>query len=205
MPEVTHLFLSPEAASVFDIVATSLFVVYVVLQIMHHRFMWYVYIPSCIAAAVTFFDSATWAFAALNIYYIAMGVVGILHWRRDAAAAEEHKGAIILNKLTPKVLWISVALTALGVPALYFLLGALNDPNPFLDAITTMLSIIATWWLTRSIIQQWWVWIIADLFAIWMNLKLDKSAFVIQFAICIVSCFIGLWNWSRKGKYVSTE
>lgn len=206
MPEVTHLFLSPQAASILDIVATSLFVIYLVLQIFHHKFMWYVYIPSCVAAAVTFFDSATWAFAGLNIYYVVMGFVGIISWRKHAQdhaqnADSKQDGAIILNKLDSKTLIISAIITVLGIPALYFLLGALNDPNPFLDSITTTLSIIGTWWLTRSIIQQWWIWIVADVFAIWMNVNLDKSAFVIQFVLCIISSFIGLWTWSRKGVY----
>ena len=203
MIEATHLFLTPQLAGIFDIVATSLFVIYLVLQVFHHKFMWYVYIPSCVAAAITFFDSATWAFAGLNIYYVIMGFVGIYNWRRDAASAEEHKGAIILNRLTKKTAIISIALTVVCIPALYFVLLALDDPNPFLDSITTVLSIIGTWWLTKSIIYQWWIWIVADVFAIWMNINLDKSAFVIQFVLCIISSFIGLWMWSRKGKYLS--
>ena len=203
MNETAHLFLTPGAAAVFDIVATSLFVIYLILQIFHHRFMWYVYIPSCVCAAITFFDSATWAFAALNIYYVTMGFVGIYYWRKDSVSAEDYKGAIILNRMTKRIATISAAITVIGVPALYFLLLALNDPNPFLDALTTVLSVIGTWWLTKSIIYQWWIWIIADVFAIWMNLNLDKGAFVVQFILCIISSFIGLWLWSHKGKYVS--
>ena len=203
MQEVTHLFLSPQIAGILDIVATSLFVIYLILQILHHKFMWYVYIPSCIAAAITFFDSATWAFAALNVYYIIMGFVGIFNWRKDAASAEEHKGSIILNKMTPKIFRISLAITIIGIPVLYFILRALNDPNPFLDAFTTVLSIIGTWWLTRSIIYQWWIWIIADVFAIWMNINLDKSAFVVQFILCILSSFLGLYIWNKRGKYLN--
>ena len=202
MNETAHLFLTPGIASVLDIVATSLFVIYLVMQIYHHKYMWYVYIPSCIAAAVTFFDSATWAFAGLNIYYVVMGFVGIYQWRRDAAAGVEHKGAIILNRLTRTTALISIAITVVGIPSLYFLLKVLDDPNPFLDSITTVLSIIGTWWLTRSIIYQWWIWIVADVFAIWMNINLEKDAFVVQFVLCILSSFLGLYNWNRKGKYL---
>ena len=83
--------------------------------------------------------------------------------------------------------------------------AAMNDPNPFLDAITTALSIIGTWWLTKSYIQQWWIWIIADVFAIWMNVNLDNKWFVVQFVLCIISSFIGLWNWNRQGRYLTTS
>lgn len=196
-------FLSPQVADILEIIATSTFVVYLILQIMHSKWMWYLYIPSCICAALNFFNSATWAFAALNIYYICMGVVGITSWRRDAAANSDNTKSILLNRIPRKVLLISIAFTLAGIPALYFLLQALDDPNALLDAVTTTLSIIGTWWLTRSYLQQWWIWIVADIFAIWMNVNLDNKWFVGQFILCIISSFVGLWNWSRKGKYIN--
>ena len=197
-------FLPQQIADILEIVATVTFVAYLVLQIMHSKWMWYLYIPSCICAALNFFNSATWAFAALNVYYIVMGFVGIYNWKKDSATAseEQHKG-IVLNRLPRKTFLISLAMVLLGIPALYFILQALDDPNPFLDAITTALSIIGTWWLTKSYIQQWWIWIIADVFAIWMNVNLDNKWFVVQFVLCIISSFIGLWNWNRVGKYLN--
>ena len=202
-----HLFLTDTIARCLEIFATWSFITYLVLQIMHSRYMWYVYIPSCIAAALNFFDSATWAFASLNIYYVVMGVVGIVSWRRDSGkldgSQDSGKGAIPLNRLDAKTFAISLAMAAAGIPALFFLLRALDDPNPFLDAFTTTLSVIGTWWLTKSYIQQWWIWIVADVFAIWMNVNLGNGWFVFQFAMCILSSFVGLWNWNRNGKYVS--
>ncbi|MCR5518870.1 MAG: nicotinamide riboside transporter PnuC [Bacteroidales bacterium] len=196
-------FLPQQIADILEIVATVTFVLYLVLQIMHSKWMWYLYIPSCICAALNFFNSATWAFAALNVYYIVMGFVGIYNWKKDSANANsEAASGIILNRLPKKTFIISVAMVVLGIPALYFLLQDLNDPNPFLDAITTALSIVGTWWLTKSYIQQWWIWIVADVFAIWMNVNLDNNWFVIQFVLCIISSFIGLWNWKKNGKYL---
>ena len=199
-------FLPQQVADILEIVATLTFVAYLFFQIKHSKWMWYLYIPSCICAALNFFNSATWAFAALNVYYIVMGFVGIYNWKKDSAkASEEVASGIILNKLTLKVFLVSAAMVAVAIPALYFLLKALNDPNPFLDAITAALSIIGTWWLTKSYIQQWWIWIIADVFAIWMNVNLDNKWFVVQFVLCIISSFIGLWNWNRQGRYLTTS
>lgn len=195
-------FLAPETAKILEIVATVTFVAYLVLQIMHSRWMWILYIPSCVCAALNFFNSATWAFGALNIYYVTMGFIGIYHWKKDSVH-ELEEGAILLHKLGWKHLNISVVITIVGIPLLYFLLKGMNDPNPVLDAITTVLSIIGTWWLTHSYIQQWWVWIVADIFAIWMNVNLGNEWFVVQFVLCIISSFIGLWNWNRKGTYIN--
>ena len=203
-----HLFLTDLGAQILSYTSSALFVVYLVLQIFKHKAMWNVYIPSCFAAIITFLDSATWAFAALNVYYVAMGIVGIRNYRNIAASAKnEDPNRILLNRLKKKDLFIAICLTIAGIPALYFLLTYLQDHTPLLDAIVTTLSIIGTWWLTKSYIQQWWLWIIADVFAIWMNLILvdlgykDKLPFIVMFVFCIISSIIGLCIWSRKGVY----
>lgn len=203
-----HLFLTDLGAQILSYTSSALFVVYLVLQIFKHKAMWNVYIPSCFAAIITFLDSATWAFAALNVYYVAMGIVGIRNYRNIAASAKnEDPNRILLNRLKKKDLFIAIGLTIAGIPALYFLLTYLQDHTPLLDAIVTTLSIIGTWWLTKSYIQQWWLWIIADVFAIWMNLILvnlgykDKLPFIVMFVFCIISSVIGLYMWNRKGVY----
>lgn len=198
-------FLPAQTAEILEIVATVTFVIYLILQIFHSRYMWYLYIPSCICAALNFFNSGTWAFAALNLYYIAMGVVGIIQWKKDKDSQQVEGSTIPLHKLGWNTLNISVVISIVGIPALYFLLRWLNDPNPLLDSITTVLSVIGTWWLTRSYIVQWFVWITADIFAIWMNVNLGNKWFVLQFVLCIVSSIIGLYMWHRKGEYIDAH
>lgn len=207
-----HLFLTDLGAQILSYTSTVLFLVYLVLQIMKHKAMWNIYIPSCFAAIITFLDSNTWAFAALNVYYVVMGAVGIMNYRNIANSAEakeaDTSGKILLKKLPKRDIFIAVAITVLGIPALYFILSACNDHTPLLDAVVTTLSIIGTWWLTKSYIQQWWLWIVADVFAIWMNIILvnlgytDKKPFIIMFVFCIISSVIGLITWGKKGKYV---
>lgn len=207
-----HLFLTDLGAQILSYTSTVLFLVYLVLQIMKHKAMWNVYIPSCFAAVITFLDSNTWAFAALNVYYVVMGAVGIMNYRSIANSAEarnaDTSGKILLKRLPKRDILIAIAITILGIPALYFILSACNDHTPLLDAVVTTLSIIGTWWLTKSYIQQWWLWIVADVFAIWMNIILvnlgytDKIPFIIMFVFCIASSVVGLITWGRKGKYV---
>ena len=207
-----HLFLTDLGAEIISYTSSVLFVIYLVLQIFKHKAMWNVYIPSCFAAIITFLDSATWAFAALNVYYVAMGIVGIKNYRNVAASAvNEDPNRILLNRLPMRDIFIAIGLTIVGIPALYFLLSHFQDHTPLLDAIVTTLSIIGTWWLTKSYIQQWWLWIVADIFAIWMNIILvnlgykDKLPFIVMFVFCIVSSIIGLIIWSRKGHYVEKK
>lgn len=176
-------------------------VAYVVLEILQKNSMWVVGILTGAACAYSFAIRHNWGMMGLNIYYIVMSVIGLIQWRRDGARVGE--GKIHIRPLPAKTaLWSAVGFVV-GSLVLIGVFRALGDGMSVLDATATVLSVIATWWLTRSYIQQWWIWIIADVFAIWMNVNLDKSAFVIQFVLCIISSFIGLYTWGRMGKYTS--
>lgn len=197
--------LSPGFLKGCEIFSLLSFAVFLIMQILHHKFMWYVYIPSCIAAGYVFFTSQTWAMGVLNVYYVIMGIVGIVQWKKERAQHDDSDKSIPLNRMSRKVALISVAIAAVGIPAMYFILKALADPNPLLDSITTVLSIIGTWWLTLSYIHQWYLWIIADTFAIGLNLNLGKYFLVVQFALCIISSVIGIVNWRKNGRYLTEE
>ena len=185
--------------------------IYLIMQILQNKYMWYVYIPSCAAQACVYLMQSTWAFFALNLYYIVMCFVGIYNWKKDAAelkaeGKEKKKDSTIhLNRFTHKELWISAAIVAIGIPGIYFAMKALGDPNPLLDSFTTTLSIIATWWLTRSHIQQWFMWIIADIFAIGLNISLGNWWFVALYSFYILSSFFGVWNWYKNGVYLAEQ
>lgn len=185
---------------VFSMVA---FMAYLVLQIFHSRWMWYCYIPSCLAQAILYFSSHTWAFALLNVYFIVMGFVGIRSWKRDSERKAEGDESIILNRMGAGTAMLSLGIVIVGIPSLYFILRGTGDARPLLDALTTVLSIIATWWLTRSYIWQWFLWILSDIFAVALNVKLGMYFLVAQFAFCILMSTFGYFNWRKKGKYLA--
>jgi len=181
------------------------FLGFLILQIFQSKYMWYLYIPSCIVQAYLFFTQHTWAFAVLNLYYVIMGFQGIRNYRKDRAKLSEDgekTSGIHLHHISKQNALISLAITVVGIPALYFTLSALNDAHPLLDAITTTLSVIGTWWLTKSYLYQWIMWIIADVFAVTLNLHLGLKLIALQFLFCIISSFFGLWNWHKNGVYV---
>lgn len=201
----SEFMLSPGFLKACEIFSMLTFAIFLVMQILHHKLMWYVYIPSCIAAGYVFFASQTWAMGLLNVYYVVMGMVGIVRWKHEREHQSPSQKGIPLNRMSRKVAIISIVIALAGIPSLYFILRALADPNPLLDAITTTLSIIGTWWLTLSYIHQWYMWIIADIFAIALNVNLGRYFLVIQFVLCIISCIIGIWNWSKHGVYPTEQ
>ena len=145
---------------IIEVFAFATGIAYVVLEVLQKNAMWVVGILTGAACAYSFAVQRSWGMMGLNLYYIVMSVIGLVQWRKDGAAAGED--VIHLRPLPKKTaVWSAVGFV-LGSLALIWVFRALGDGSSALDATATVLSVIATWWLTRSYIQQWRLWVVAD-------------------------------------------
>ena len=176
-------------------------VVYLVLEILQKNSMWVVGILTSTACAFEFAITHVWASMGLNIYYVVMSVIGLLQWRKASEAVGE--GEIHLSRLPRTVALWSAALFVLGSLVLMQVLRAAGDPAPRLDAVAVTLSVIATWWLAQSYLQQWLLWIVADIFTTTICLTTGQYWMAVLYTAYIASAVYGYFHWKRKGKYVS--
>lgn len=178
-------------------------VVYLVLEILQKNSMWVVGILTSTACAFEFAITHVWASMGLNIYYVVMSVIGLLQWRKASEAVGE--GEIHLSRLPRAVALWSAALFVLGSLVLMQVLRATGDPAPGMDAVAVTLSIIATWWLAQSYLQQWLLWIVADIFTTTICLTTGQYWMAVLYTAYIASAVYGYFHWKRKGKYVSLQ
>ncbi len=172
-------------------------VVYVVLEILQKNAMWVVGIATGAACAYSFSIQHSWGMVGLNIYYMVMSVVGLVQWRRDGAAVEE--GQIHLRPLSKKTALWSVLLYLAGALALIWVFRRFGDQAPVLDALATMLSVIATWWLAESHLQQWLLWIVADVLTTALCLVTGQYWLSVLYVACVLSAVYGYCHWKKKG------
>ena len=177
----------------------------VVLEIFHSRWMWPFEIASCAAFLVIYLPMRLWGNALIQAYYIVMAVVGIIAWARDRAAAGA-EDVIILNRITPAVLAISAAVMLAGTPLCVWLMKVSGDSRPVLDALVTVLSILATWWLTRSYIEQWYLWAVADALNVLLfvlqrmdGVQASLGPLFMNIAF-LASAAAGYVYWKKKGR-----
>ena len=107
---------------------------------------------------VLFLQARLYADTALQGVYIALGLIGWYLWLRGG---ERRTGVVVAR--TDR--WTATVLLLLGVGAtvvLTIVLRSVGDAAPFLDALTTVLSLVAQYLLTRKLIENWAVWITAD-------------------------------------------
>lgn len=199
-------------------------VIYIILEIRQKNLMWLVGVLTSVAAMWVFFRQGLYASFALNTYYLVTSFIGLWQWSRDkkrlvaemAPAArptdtevKPEGDRIHLNRLTAKTVAVSAVVMVLGTFGLVELMQWLNsagilqeNPMSYLDSAATILSAIATWWLVRSYIQQWWLWIAADLMSTILCASQGMWWMTALYAAYTLSAVYGWAHWKRNGRYI---
>ena len=176
-------------------------IAYVVLEIMQKNAMWVLGILTGSACAFSFGVQHVWASMGLNLYYVGMSVVGLIQWRK--ASAQVAEGEIHLQFVPRKVGIWSVVVFFVGSLALIQLLRAAGDAQPFLDGTAAVLSVIGTWWLAQSYLQQWLLWIVADILTTTLCLTTGQYWLAILYIAYIASAVYGYFHWKTHGVYIN--
>lgn len=181
-------------------------VIYIVLEIRQKSSMWLVGIATSLAAMWVFFRQGLYASFALNTYYLITSFIGLWQWGRDrkkldqANAHEEGGSAVHLNRLNRSTVIISALVVAAGTWGLAQIMELLENPMSYLDAGVAVLSAVATWWLVRSYIQQWWLWIVADTLSTVLCATQGMWWMAALYAAYTLSAVYGYLHWRRHGR-----
>jgi len=186
-----------------EIFAAVTGVLYVVLEILQKNSMWVVGILTGAACAFSFGVQQVWASMGLNIYYMAISVLGLVQWKRASEAVEE--GEIHLAPLSRKAALWSAVLFVVLTPVLMFILRKTGDAAPQWDALASILSVIATWWLAQSYLEQWMLWIVADILSTILCMVTGQYAMALMYLAYTASAIYGYFHWKKHGKYVTLQ
>ena len=193
---------------IMEIITLITGVIYIILEIRQKNAMWVLGIFTSIAAIIVFFRQGLYASFGLNIYYLITSFIGLWHWRRDKKKLDEEH-SIHLNRLTRKTVITSTIAAITGIIALSYgmdlmaELGFKENPMSVLDASVAVLSVIATWWLVRSYIQQWWLWIAADTLSTILCATQGMWWMALLYLLYTASALIGLRHWKKNGAIIS--
>ena len=183
-------------------------VIYIILEIRQKNFMWVVGVFTSLAAMWVFFRQGLYASFGLNTYYLITSFIGLWQWGRDrkklmsSSAEGPSHDAIHLNRLSPKTIVLSALVAFVGTFALAWLMQQLENPMSYLDAAVAVLSAVATWWLVRSYIAQWWLWILADTLSTILCATQGMWWMTALYAAYTLSAVYGYIHWKKNGTYI---
>ena len=150
--------------------------------------------------------------AALNaLYYVPMQFIGWWQWRKMGAAlsqkeAEGNGVQVKARRFTWKQRVLLAAGCTAAVVALGFILRCFDDPQPFKDSTTTVLSIVAQALMALAFMEQWVLWIITNVVSVAMWVicvtrgEAHATVMVIMWSFYLLNSLNGLRVWLRLSK-----
>jgi nicotinamide mononucleotide transporter len=173
----------------------------VALLVRQHILNWPLGILNVLLLMVVFWSAGLYADASLQIVYVVLGLYGWWAWLYGGA---RHSRLVVRRTTRPEWLGLAAAGVLLTAGLWLFLDRLTGSTVPLADALTTALSLLATYGQTRKLIENWWLWIAADLIYIPLYGYKDLWLTAILYVAFLILCVVGLRSWRAAGREMIT-
>lgn len=137
----------------------------------------------------------------LQVVYLVLSIYGWYEWlygganRSQLTVSRAGAREWLISVPIALVFWLGLARYTATLPGVAF---------PYLDSGLTTLSLVAQWMMTRKILENWVLWIIADIAYVPMYLAKRLPVTAALYALFLVLAVIGLRAWwlSYRGRAV---
>ena len=144
------------------------------------------------------------------LYYLPMQFVGWYNWSKNQNA---ESGVVNVVHLTRKAALILLGVSAVLIPLFAWLLAQpfIGDSQPWLDAATTVVSIVAMYMMVKAFAEQWLLWILVDGVQVvkWTiaTVRGEEHAalMLVMFAFFLANAIYGLIQWNGLAKQASAR
>lgn len=131
-----------------------------------------------------------------NIFYAITMLFGMFIWFNHRDSKDQSK---VQSKSLKKYHFNIVKIgCTLGIFILYYILRTTNDTQPFMDSITTVPAFIAQILMICAYKEQWYFWLIIDVFSIIMWAIAGDWNMSLQYVFWTINCLYGLNNWKKQ-------
>ena len=184
-----------ELKLILQSVGVALGLLYLWLEYRANTWLWVVGAIMPCVHGLLYYRSGLYADCAMQLYYVLAGLYGLIAWLVG------HKSKDKPLKISSTPLSIAFSLVAIyGVLhiLLYYLLVCFTDSTvPFWDSMTTAMSMVAMWMLSRKYVEQWLVWCVVDAITVglylYKGIPLTAGLYTLYTALAVV----GYLRWRR--------
>lgn len=142
-----------------------------------------------------FWEAKLYADSVLQLVYLALSAYGWWAWLHGGA----NRAPLAVRRAGARVWTIGLPATLVGGLLLGALLDRFTDsPVPYLDALLTAASLLAQWMMTRKLLENWIIWIVADIVYVPMFVTRELPFTAIQYAVFLGLAVMGYVGWRRS-------
>lgn len=192
--------------SYIEFFGTGLYLWSVWLIARRNRLTWPVGLVSVLLFLVIYYQIRLYSDMLEQVYYLGASLYGWWYWSRTRSApnappAVRYSTGRALLAYGLATAGLAAALGGimsqihLWLPAVFPAAAA----YPYLDALTTVMSLTAMWLMARQHIESWLYWIIVDGVGVWLYFRQDVKFIALLYVILLGLAVKGWSDWHRAG------
>ena len=135
---------------------------------------------------------------ALNAYYFITMIYGIYIWKKRL-----HADSLEIQTRSMPGRWLGLLMLLMVVMSVsvgWCLQRFTDDPQPYLDAWTTIPALVAQILMVLAFREQWYIWLLVDLLAFVMWLRAGDYCMAAQYLFWCANCVYGYVQWSKDNR-----
>ncbi len=186
-------------------------VIYVILASLRSIYCWgFAFISSSIYVYLCF-TFGLYIESGLQVFYVAMAVVGWVSWNRTESKVKRTNENLLDTATEDKKIrihtwgWGMHGLNIVASGLLAFAVGWIfdnftNQANPYMDAFTTVFSLLATFMVTMRVLENWIYWVVIDAVSIILYTSRGLYLSSVLYLLFTILAVIGFFAWYREYK-----
>jgi len=193
MHEITLLLTNLQFNwSIIESCAVIFSILYVVLAAKQNIWCWFFAGISVTLYIYICFISHLFAETGLQVFYLFMAAYGYYNWNKSKIALNINQWSY--SKHLFLILLAAIITFLMG----FYLTTYTSAKMPIIDSFTTVFSIIATYMLTKKVLESWLYWIVIDAMSIYLYFDRDLHLTSLLFFIYTVIAIFGYFSWLKQ-------
>ena len=135
----------------------------------------------------------------VSVYNLIMQFVGFRAWSKNMNSNTHEVKKIHMKK---SMRLVYAAILAVATVVLGFIMKAVGDSHPFIDAFITAAQVIAMILMVSMFAEQWWLWIVINIASIYLFLTSREVtlALALMYMVYFVNSIIMCVRWEREAR-----
>jgi nicotinamide mononucleotide transporter len=166
------------------------------LGVKKHPAIWPVGIVGVVAYFIFFYQLRLYAEMALQIVFLAQSFYGWYYWLYGAT---DQEASPPIRQLQPKALGLALLLVLLLWLFFWWFFAHYTQADlPQWDTLVLALSLVANTLLAKKIIDNWWLWIVADLLSVGIFIHKAVYLSAATYLLFTFMAIHGLRTWKKS-------
>ena len=175
--------------SVIESIAVIFSVIYVILVSKENIWCWAAAGISVLLYIYICFSAQLYPETGLQIFYLMMAIYGYYNWNKNDGNLQ------ITQWATDKHLLLILVGAIIAFLMGFYFATYTDSKMPIVDSFTTVFSTIATYMVTKKILENWLYWIAIDAISVYLYFNRELHLTSLLFIAYTIIAIIGYFTW----------